>query len=102
MSLAARGLPYTQASITTLFCVVSAVCGSGLLNVLLEQKTDALMLRCAARGLALDRIGRKNAAILAVVLISSSLAVSWLAVNRTVSLIIAAAIFLYAVSIPSI
>ncbi len=55
------------------------------------------MPRCAARGRALDRIGRKNAAILAAILIIASLAVSWLAVNRTVSMIIAAAVFLYAV-----
>ena len=97
MSLAAKGLPEATPAITTLFCVVLAVCGSGLLNVLLEEKTDALMPRCAARGRALDKVGRKNAAILATVLISASLAVSWLAVNRTVSLIIAAAVFLYAV-----
>jgi len=97
MSLAARGLPEAASAITTLFCVVLAVCGSGLLNVLLEEKTDALMPRCAARGRALDKVGRKNAAILAIVLIGASLAVSWLAVNRTVSLIIAAAVFLYAV-----
>ena len=97
MSLAARGLPEATPAITTLFCVVLAVCGSGLLNVLLEEKTDALMPRCAARGRALDKVGRKNAAILAAVLIIASLAVSWLAVNRTVALIIAAAVFLYAV-----
>jgi heme o synthase len=97
MSLAVRGLPDAGAAVTTLFCVVSAVCGSGLLNVLIEEKTDVLMPRCAERGRALDKVGRKNAAILAAALIGVSLAVSWLAVNRTVSLIIAAAVFLYAV-----
>ena len=97
MSMAGRGLPSAGRVLLTLSCIIAAVCGSGLVNVLLERKTDALMPRVAHRGLALDVLGVRTDWVVAAMLVASSLIVSWLFINRTVSLIIASAVVLYVV-----
>ncbi len=97
MSIADRGLPQTHLVLLTLSCIIAAVCGSGLINVLLERKTDALMPRVAYRGQALNILGVRTVWVLAALLIASSLIASWLFINPAVSLIIASAVCLYVV-----
>ncbi len=97
MSIADRGLPSARLIVLTLSCIIAAACGSGLLNVLLERETDALMPRVASRGRALDALGVRTAWVLAALLTASSFMASWLFINPAASLIIASAVLLYVV-----
>ena len=61
MALATKGLPDRWTLLVCTTCIILAAAGSAILNVLFEEKTDALMPRVSKRAEALARIGAGRA-----------------------------------------
>ena len=95
MALAARGLPDRGTLFVCTICIVLAAAGSAILNVVFENKTDALMPRVSGRAEALARIGSRRAASLATILIASSVIASSFLLNKVTALLIIAAVTSY-------
>ncbi len=97
MCLAAGGLPGAAKAALCLTCIVAAACGSAVMNVLLERRTDAMMQRTAWRDGAVAEVGAAGAAAASLALVSSSFMLSWFFLNRLSALLILAASFSYIV-----
>jgi len=95
MALAARGLPDRGTLLACTVCIVLAATGSAILNVVFEEKTDALMPRVSKRAEALARIGAGRAATLAIILIASSVIASFFLLNEVTALLIISAVVSY-------
>jgi len=96
MALAAKGLPDRGILIVCTACIVLASAGSAILNVIFEEKTDALMPRVSKRVEALARIGAGRATYLAIILIASSVIASYFILNEITAILIVAAVSSYA------
>jgi heme o synthase len=95
MSLAARasaGSLRPATAILCLACVFMAAAGSSVINILLEQDTDALMPRVSGRAAAVARIGRPRAFLAASVLVlfSAALAGAFLSLAASALICLAA------------
>lgn len=97
MCLATGGLPGAAKAALCLTCIVAAACGSAVVNVLLERRTDALMQRTAWRDGAVAEVGAAGAAAASLALVSSSFMLSWFFINRLSALLVMAASFSYIV-----
>ncbi|HEY3346115.1 MAG TPA: UbiA family prenyltransferase, partial [Nitrospirota bacterium] len=78
-----------------LACVFMAAAGSSVINILLEQETDALMPRVSGRAAAIAHIGRLRAFLAACVLILSSAALAGEFLSLTASALICLAAISY-------
>lgn len=96
MALAARGLPDRWTLLVCTICIVLAAAGSAILNVVFEERMDALMPRVFKRAEALERIGAGRAKSLAIILIASSVIASYFFLNKVTSLLIISAVVSYA------
>lgn len=96
MALAAKGLPDRWTLLVCTTCIILAAAGSAVLNVLFEEKTDALMPRVSGRAEALARIGARRAASLAIILIVSSVIASYFILNKVTAILIVSAVLSYA------
>ncbi|HEY3346367.1 MAG TPA: protoheme IX farnesyltransferase, partial [Nitrospirota bacterium] len=75
-----------------LACVFMAAAGSSVINILLEQETDALMPRVSGRAAAIARIGRPRAFLAAcgLILFSAALAGKFLSLTASALICLAA------------
>jgi len=77
MTLSSIGLPKIIPASICALCVLTSAMGAGIINSVLEQRTDALMPRLAGRVVALERIGPAKALSIALLLIAFSLTASF-------------------------
>lgn len=92
MALAARGLPDRWTLFVCTVCIVLAAAGSAILNVVFEEKTDALMPRVSGRAEALAAVGAGRAVCLSAVFIASSVIASFIVFGAVTALLIIAAV----------
>ena len=97
MVLARRGLPPPGKTLLTLACILAAAGGSAALNTVLDAGIDEKMPRLTRRLDALRSLGRENVAAASVTAIAASLLLSFLFLNTTTCLLLAAAVAGYAV-----
>ena len=95
MAMAARGLPDRWTLFVCTICIVLAATGSAILNVVFENKTDALMPRVSGRAEALARIGVVRAVYLAIIFIVSSVIASSFLLNKATTILIVSAVLSY-------
>ncbi len=97
MTLANKGFPPVEATLSCLACLGLAATGSAMLNVLLEARTDAVMPRVTRRVAALARLGRKKTLAAAILMITASLVLSFVYINAVSAILILAATVSYTV-----
>ena len=97
MVLAGKGLPAPGAALICLSSILMAAAGSAVVNSLLDAGRDVRMQRLDARVSALEKVGRKEALALSLVLIAGSLALSWRFLSTTATFLLLGAVASYTV-----
>lgn len=97
MVLARRGLPEPSVALVCLASILLAASGSAILNGIFDASTDARMPRLSGRVAAMNRVGRRGAALLAAAAIFAGLLLSYRGLNGTAALLVLAAVLSYSV-----
>jgi len=97
MVLANRGIPASNIIFYTLISLFLSAGGSAVLNNVLDQELDVLMDRLGKRVHAMRRVGEKQAIVISVVMIISSLFISLYFINYVNAFLIILAILSYTI-----
>lgn len=97
MVLANRGIPASNIIFYTLISLFLSAGGSAILNNVLDKELDVLMDRLGKRVHAMRRVGEKQAVVISVVMIISSLFISLYFINYVNAFLIILAILSYTI-----
>jgi protoheme IX farnesyltransferase len=95
MVMAAKGIPDCEISTCTLLCLLLSSAGSVMINSVLDYHLDRKMSRLRARVEAMNLVGRNRVVLLALSMITVSLATAALCINVLTSFLILVAAVLY-------
>ncbi len=92
MVIAGKAVPGLSVAVLGCLTLLASAAGSAILNNYLDRKADKMMDRLTARRGALERLGERNAVVVASVMIAGSVAVSavWLNLYNALLIVLAA------------